>query len=134
MNLDEITKIAKERVDPDKSSVEQFISFFVNFADYLESSGYGDIAYAYYYTIQLKEKKKPEAYEKRTFYNMFLNFVKREQERGTFTDSIAAADICNIVQATFRGIIIEWCCSKSSFNLAARVDFSIRTIINTFIV
>lgn len=130
---DYVTKIASSRVQENSNPLDMFINLFIALAEHIERRGVEVITNSMTLQLKYKDSRISIFSKTRPFYKLILNFVNEYQEKGFFVKDISASDICDIMQAAFRGIIFNWCSQDGKFMIVDYSNSYLRIIAERFV-
>ncbi len=127
--LDENTYSTFSQLDRSAPFTEQIVQLFIGQARHITLRG-PDIT-AYTMSIHLKKPELNIFSRNRPFYHLACQLTREGQTAGEITKELTAEEICDIAQATFRGLWIDWCTSENRSDLMQKTRFYLETLLRS---
>ncbi|MDL2236475.1 TetR/AcrR family transcriptional regulator [Christensenellaceae bacterium OttesenSCG-928-K19] len=130
--LDEIAYAVFNNRDKSLPLGDQFVSLFLSQAKHIASRGSAITNYTL--VVHLKNPGLEIFTRKRPFYGFLCQFIDEAQKAGTLSRDFPPEFICDMAQALFRGLWVDWCTENGAFDLASRTKSYLSTFIRQFLV
>lgn len=109
----------------------QYILMFIGQAQHVVTRGAKITAHTL--SVHLKRPELDIFTRNRPFYALICQLTREAQASGQVTNEMTAEEICDMAQAIFRGLWIDWCSSGGSFDLVEKTNSYIGTLLKAFL-
>lgn len=131
VRLDETAYATFGSLDRKAPFERQFISMFTGQAQHVVTRGAKTTAHTL--SVHLKRPELEIFTRNRPFYALICQLTREAQASGQVASEMTAEEICDMAQAMFRGLWIDWCSLDGSFDLIEKTSGYIGTLLKSFL-